>query len=433
VVLITMDTTRADALTSYGGPANSSASVDALAAAGVRFDMALSHVPTTLSAHSSLFTGLDPHGHGVPRNGFPLSGEPSSLPERFQTLGYDTIGIIAATALESKMGLTRGFRVYDEGLSNNIKVKRRFEDRADRVTARALAAVDERDATKPLFLWVHYYDAHSPYTPPEDWKHRFVERGYEPEFTLGGGISEAHIRGDLKDSDRQHLRNLYQAEVAFQDEQIGALLSGLESRRLMGDALVVVTADHGEMFFENKKRPVGHGTDVDLAVTRIPLIIHGRGAQALEARVVSEPVALSELGATVLAMFGDEAGLGEGRDLRPLLTGGSVEPRAIFLEATKPKNGRSTDGWNNIRNERGVAWKEHVLYKAPVYGTPARLFELTPAQRRLKVPPASGRSALLEELTMLLGAWDAAAPPYRDEEMDDETIEGLKALGYIDE
>ena len=433
VVLITMDTTRADALGCYGGPENSSTHIDALAAAGVRFEMALSHVPTTLSAHSSLFTGLDPHGHAVPRNGYPLDPSHSTLAERFKALGYDTIGIIAATALESKMGLTRGFRVYNEDLSVDLKAKRRFEDRADRVTARALAAVDARDSNQPLFLWVHYYDAHSPYTPPEDWKYRFVERGYEPTYSMGRGISEAHIRGDLADGDRQHMRNLYQAEVAFQDEQIGALMEGLEARRLMGDALVVLTADHGEMFFESKNRPVGHGPDVDLAVTRIPMVIHGRGSAALTPRVVDEPVALSEVGGTLLAMFGDEAGLGEARDLRPLLTGGAVAPRPIFLEATKPQNARAADGWNNIRNERGVALKDYVVYKAPIFRQPARLFTLTPAQERLKVTPGGPRAELLMELEGRLDQWDAAAPPHRDEDMDDETIEGLRALGYIDE
>jgi len=431
VVLITMDTTRADALSCYGGPENSSVNIDALAADGVRFEMALSHVPTTLSSHSSLFTGLDPHRHGVPRNGFPLSEEHPTLVERFSAQGYDTIGIIASSALEAKMGLTRGFRVYNEDMSTDMK--KRFEDRGDRVTARALAAVDDRDVEKPLFLWVHYFDAHSPYDPPADWRTRFVEPGYEPEYTMGDGMSVAHTKGKLSEGDRQHLRDLYQAEVAFQDQQIDALMEGLEKRRLMDDALVIMTADHGEMFFENKTRPVGHGTDVDLALTHVPLIVHGRGSYALEPRVVGEPVAISDVGATLLAMMGDDGGLGQGRDLRPLLTGGTVEPRPIFMEATKPKRGKPGDGWNNIQNERGVAWKDHVIYKAPIYRSPARLYELTQEQRRLKIPSGSKRYRLLTEMEALIDEWDADAPPFRSESMDDATIEGLKALGYIDE
>ncbi len=427
VLLVTLDTTRADALGCYGGPGGTPV-LDGLASEGVRFDLAVSHAPTTLSAHASLFTGLDPHGHTVPRNGFPLSPRHESMVERLYGLGYDTIGVIGSSALASDMGLSRGFRVYDEELSADLG--RRFEDSAEQVTARALAAVDERDTSRPLFLWVHYFDAHSPYAAPEALQRRYVDPDYRPQYPMGGGLARAYAEGRVPAGDREHLRGLYQAEVAYVDGQLGTLLEGLEARGLLADALVVVVGDHGEMFFEDRRRPVGHGADIDLPVTRIPLIVSGRGGLATRPRVVPDPVALSELGGTLLGLLGDGDGLGTGRDLRPLLRGEALAPAPIYLEATQPAAQERPPRWNNALSERGLIWKGHILTVAPFFREPPRL---APIQRAAGGDEA-GSEALERELYDLLKAWDRETlPPYRGDVIQGVTLEGLRALGYIEE
>ena len=237
ILVLTLDTTRADALAVYGGPEQSSPNLDALADQGLRFDWAFSHTATTLSSHSSLWSGLDPHGHGVPRNGFVLDPELPTVPERLQAAGWDTLAVIGASAVDTSTNLQSGFRLYDEELPNERG--RRYESPGDEVTARALALVERRDPERPLLLWVHYYDAHSPYEAPEGWAEPFVDPDYEPDWE-GDGMAEvaAAIR-DRQDTlaEREHLRGLYQGEIRYMDHNIGALLAGLQEAGTAGARL----------------------------------------------------------------------------------------------------------------------------------------------------------------------------------------------------
>src|SRR5262249_52116767 len=147
----------------YRGAAETTPNVDALAAVGVRFDAFFAHAPSTLSSHASMMTGLDPHGHGVVRNGFPLGPDTPTLAERLRDDGYDTVAVVGSAALESAMGLSRGFRVYDD--QQSVYLGPEYQSPAKEVVKRALAAVDSRpDPSQPMFLFVHFYDAHAPYT-----------------------------------------------------------------------------------------------------------------------------------------------------------------------------------------------------------------------------------------------------------------------------
>ena len=412
VVLITLDTTRADALGAYGGPA--SPVFDALAARGTRFSWALSHTTTTLNAHTSLFTGLDPHGHAVPRNGFTLPAELQTVAVRLHNAGWDTIGIAAASALDSETRIDRGFRVWDDELP--IDKGKRYEARGDDVTRRALEAVDERLTDRPLFLFVHYYDAHSPYEAPEgpttSWD--------DPEKAMIQA-AKASRENTLTDGQANELRAMYQAEVLYQDGQLGELLAGLRERGVLDDDThVVVTADHGEMFFESRMRPVGHGTDVDLPVTHVPLIVQGPKASPL---VVEQPVKLSDVGPTLLALAGVDTALGTGQDLSPLLSGGTLPVTPIYLEATRPSN-ETGPLWNNLPAERGLVSEGHVLIKT---GSSGVLYVLDAEQTKASGVPR--RKRMEDEVD----AWDATAPEYRPETMSDSMREALRALGYMDE
>lgn len=375
LLLVTLDTTRADALGAYGGP--STPVFDRLAAEGRRFDLALAHAPTTLSSHVSMFSGLDPHGHRVPRNGFPVPDDVPLVAEAFAAQGWHTVAVVGSSALAGELGLERGFATYDDELSRDAG--RRFEDRGARVTRRALAALDSWDRTAPLLLWVHYFDAHSPYEAP-GFQH--IDLAKPQTFS---------------EEKRQAVRDLYAAEVAYQDAQLGELLDGLAAAGWIPDA-TIVAGDHGEMFWEEPERPVGHGTEVDLPVTRVPLVVHGRGPG-----VVADAVPISEVGATLEML----AGFGTGGLL------GLRTPGPIFMEATRPDVG--LPGWNNLMTERGVY----------ADGRFATRFPLLEQQGH---PPQSDD----EELLALLASWDAAAPARVEDTRTEQTREALKALGYVE-
>ena len=394
-----------------------------MATRGTRFSRAFSHAPTTLSAHASLFTGLDPHLHAVPRNGFRLAEKHETLAEILTARGYDTLAVIGASVLAQKTGILQGFRRFDEELSRDMT--RRHEDHAGRVTERALALVDERDTARPLFLWVHYFDPHSPYEAPAHFQSLHVQPGFTPERQLGDGLVRAFSEGSLARADMDHLRALYQAEVHYMDSEIGILLDGLESRGLVEGSLIVANSDHGEAFFEDPAAPIGHGVDIDPWATHVPLLLEGPGIPA--GQVIETPIALSDLFNSVLSLLQIPKRPEGGRDLSPLLVGTSIPEKPIFLEATMPAI-KPTDlrepGWNNLRTERGVVWNDSLLIASPWRQQAPRIYALPPEKTPID------DSNQMAELAAMLAAWDAQAPAFQTTEMDPETQEALRALGY---
>ncbi len=425
VILVTLDTTRADALGSYGAAPETTPHLDALAASGTRFEWALSHVPSTLSSHASMLTGLDPHGHRVPRNGFPLDPSLPTLATVLQDAGYETRAVIAASVLDESMGLAAGFAHYDDDLQIDQTV--RYEDRGDRVTERALAAVDGRAADRPLFLWVHYFDAHHPYEAPPAAAAAFVDPSHSPPWLDDEELEagEAFRKGLASSEDMAWLRSTYQAEVHWQDQQIGRLLVGLGERGLLDEAIVAVAGDHGEMFGEEPLRPMGHSFDIDLAVTRVPLILARRGETSWTPRVVTQPVALSDLGPTLLAATGVQGKLGQGQDLGLLLRGEPLSPRPLFLEATRGRTPKSPNQWNNLAHERAVIDHGRLFIRGP-YG-PDKAYSLEAAQSPLALDAGD-----MQRLEHVLADWDRRAPPYREPVAENPLRAALEALGYID-
>jgi arylsulfatase len=413
IVMVSLDTTRADFVTAETAP-----HVTALAAKGARFSWALAHAPTTLSSHATVWTGLDPHGTGVVRNGTPLDPALDTLPVRLAAAGYDTIGVIGASVLERSQGLDRGFRVWDERLG--LDRARRHEARAAEVTDRALERAKGHDPDKPLFLFVHYYDAHGPYDAPAP----YTRVGGDPAYAgkLDGTQASvqalaAAMRADAADpADVTELRARYRGEIAYADAEVGRLLDGLALR----DPVVVVFGDHGEVLGEERARPIGHGADVDLAATHVPLVFSGPGVPVA---TVPGVVGLSDVGATVLGLAGLPPTLGQGRDLAPLWRG-SGEARTVLLEATQPVQVEAADTWPNLPMERGVARDGHLLVRAPWLSEPPRLYGIAPGQ-----PPVDD-PARRDALTATLDAWDRAAPAHRSTDVSEEMAEKLKALGY---
>ncbi len=436
VVLISMDTTRADALSCYGrlpglspqAPAVTTPVLDGLAAEGLRFEHFYAHAPTTLSSHTSLLSGRDPHRHAVPRNGYELPEGFPTLPERLADHGYDTIGVVAAKALEAKMGLNRGFRVYDDR-TPTLRT-RMYQERGDRIVDRALQHVDERGGDQALFLFVHFYDPHAPYEAPAPFFDRFQPPGYSGRYTDGMQSKLKPVRALAKRGVSEHpdiaaVNGLYQGEVAYVDHQIGRLLDGLTERGLLDDALLVVTADHGEMLHEHPGFSYSHGSDTLDATLRVPLIWKAYGPSIAARRgVVQRSADMSGLAPTIEVSLGLEPTLGT--DFWQLVRPGPVDDsdgwpgrptRVVLSEATRPMRENERD-WNNQLAWRSVRVGDDALHTHP----------LKPGSAISNAP-----NGLQDLLGGLLSAWDAAAPPFRHEQMDAETAEALKALGYLEE
>ncbi len=418
VVFISLDTTRADALSAYGAPVRTTPHLDRLAAQGLRFAWAFSHVPTTLSAHASVFTGLDPHGHRVVRNGGHLDPALPTLAEALAARGYQTIGVVGSSALHDETGIARGFSVWDQQL--DLDLGPRYEARADQVTDRALAQLAARDG-RPLFLFVHYFDAHGPYSAPAPYTRQFAEDGAYAGVVDGSaagiGALSARLRaGTAADADRAELLARYRGEVAWVDSQVGRLVARLPAERLLW-----VFGDHGERLGEPGLAPIGHGQDVDEVSTHVPLLVSGLG---LPPMVVDRPVGLSDLAPTTTSLLG-LGRIGEGQDLSVLWRGGGLPERPLFLEASQPAQlGRKT-GWPNLDLQRGVVAEGHLYFFSPWR-------PVMPSLRRLggdEVDEPERGSRLRE----LVRQWDAAAPSVSaDRPPSDAQAEALRALGYAD-
>jgi len=247
ILLVTMDTTRADAI----GAATPN--IDAIAARGRRFTQAYAAVPQTLPSHSSMLTGLYPAGHGVRENGRYLEERQPVVAERLHAAGYRTAAFVSAFALARRFGLGRGFDVYDEDFGSD-----RAERTAKETTDRVEAYLAQWGAGAPLFLWVHYYDPHYPYTPPEPYRTRYA-------------------------------KNPYLGEVASMDEQLGRLVQAFE-QRVSGPKAIILVADHGEGLGDHGE--MQHGNLLYQATMHVPLVIVGPGvpAGAIDAAVSTRRV-----------------------------------------------------------------------------------------------------------------------------------------------
>ena len=455
VVLVSWDTTRADALGCYADvahwgldlpavrrPLPQTPTADALAARGVRHRWALAHTPTTLASHASLMSGRDTRGVRVPRNGFPVEADIPLLAPRLAEAGWDTIAVVGASVLAADMGLARGFSVYDDNATT--KVRRRQERPAAEVVQRTLDHVDERswlDRDQPLFLFVHFFDAHSPWqTAPEAVGIGGVDPTYAGSVDGSSGSMDWLVKSTRKGTvglaDRTRARALYLAEVAAMDRALAELLDGLGERFTMEDSLVVLVGDHGEALDAPSLRPYGHGMDVDLVATHVPFVAAGTGRfgpGVPNGVVVDEPVGLMDLAPTVSALVGlpvDPSA--QGIDLQDTWKG-RPSPRILLSEATKPTEVEAAPQWNNLRKERAAVGRgllvTHTPWADERHGGPGpAVFSLAPGQ-----PHAVEQSvATVQKLRKALEDWDRAAPPYRDPNMTEQTIESLRALGYLD-
>ncbi|MEX2270614.1 MAG: sulfatase-like hydrolase/transferase [Vicinamibacterales bacterium] len=404
VLLITIDTLRADRVGAYGHKFASTPVLDALAARGVRFADATAHAPLTHPSHAAIMTGRYPGAFGIRLNGMtPMPPEAMTLAERFREAGYATGAVVASVILDEAYGLSQGFESYDDRISapSGDVALSTLQRRADAVTDRALAWLKEHGPGRrslgeggKWFLWVHYYDPHLPYDPPK----------------MGTGLNI---------QDRP-----YDAEVAFVDQQLGRLLRGIDPAR----TLVSVTSDHGEALGDHGE--ADHGYFIYDSTLHVPWIIAGPG---IAPRVVAEQVRVIDVAPTLA----DLAGIGpstradnsarsgqDGESLRGVMNGAARrEIPPSYAESWYPK---LHFGWSELRSLRVGEWK-HIAAPKP------ELYDLRTDKGELKnviaarAPVAARMAADMQRVTAGFrdAPAEAAATP------DPEAVARLRALGYV--
>ena len=287
VVLITVDTLRADHVSSYGYHLKTTPNIDRLASEGVRFDRAYSTIPLTGPSHFSMFTSRYPQEHGARINGVavPENSKWLALPQILRKFGYHDAAFVSAWPLTSRLtGLNRWFEHYDEELTRSYRVftSTRF---AEDVTPRAITWL-EGNSKQPFFLWVHYFDPHEPY--------HLRERFASPEKVADPAAGTAAGTAEMADRIRR-----YDSEIGYMDHYVGRLLDSLDDLGLRDSTLVALTSDHGESLGEHGY--VGHGRRLTENVVRVPLMF--RYPEKIKAgQVINENVTLLDLTPTLLGM-----------------------------------------------------------------------------------------------------------------------------------
>lgn len=281
IIMISVDTLRADRLSGYGYDRRTSPAIDALMSEGLRFDDALTTIPLTGPAFSSIMTSHYPRETGATRNGLPMGSEFPALAEILKRHGYQTGAIVGNWTLKHEIsGMNRGFDQYNDNLKSKRTVVAGEQDARD-VTDLALEWIDKLGDKRPFFEWAHYSDPHAPYEMREQFK--FIPR-----------------RGEKVDSPSYR----YDTEVAYTDFHIGRLLRGLEARGLKNDALIVFLADHGESLGEHGY--FGHGRQLYQQMLRVPLAIIGPGIG--RGITCKEGASLLDVMPTILSYLGTPQG-----------------------------------------------------------------------------------------------------------------------------
>ena len=393
ILLITLDTTRADHLEPYGAKNAETPALSGLADEGIVFERAVAVAPITAPTHASLLTGLYPARHGVRNNlTHHLPEDIPTLAEWLSGAGYRTAAFVSAIVLERRYGLNQGFEVYDDDLrsaSASRETRMTTERPAEATADLALAWLDAIDTGEPYFLWVHFYDPHLPYTPPSPWAESFPDRPYD-------------------------------GEIAYMDSHVGRLL---QHPRVADDEVVVVAVgDHGEGLGEHGEQ--AHGLLVYDSTIRVPWILrlpNGPAGVRIKAQVSQV-----DLVPTITDMIGlkTESGIEEleGTSLLPLLkTDDWTAERLLFAESEVPF---FSYGWARLRTVHQGALK---FIDAPV----EELYDLQhdPAESQNL---AADRTSDARRLAAAIEVWAAGqGDPDSTVAVDSETAEQLRALGYL--
>jgi arylsulfatase len=431
LLLLSVDTLRADRIGAYGSPLGLTPNLDALLAESQLFTAAFAPCAYTLPSVSALLTGRYPEELGMQTNASLLDSGFQTLASVLRLYGWRTGAVVSNYVLRKESGVDAGFELFDDAFPQREENRLQPERVAPDTTTAALALLDRlregAGAEAPLFLWVHYQDPHGPYQPPQGFRERFLEAeraGPQGRRSLAPGRDHLGL-GEIPDYQYVHgeheaafYRAGYDGEIAYLDAELGRLLEGLRARGLRDDALVVFTADHGEGLGE-RDYWFAHGEYLDDALVRVPLAIRipgepGRRRDELASLVDLFPTLLGVAGVPTPSSY-------PGRDL---LAPAGVDPsRAVYLAtlrgSTLPRHGLVAEGWKYV--VAGAA-------EAPV----EELFRIEDGERdRSREAPEVVR-AMRERLERVREGLHRPAHERR-QALTPTQREQLRALGYVEE
>jgi arylsulfatase A-like enzyme len=437
VVLVSFDTARADHFGFYGNRVVATPNLDRLAAESVVLDDFMTVVPTTLASHTTLMTGKHPHSHGVPRNGFVVHEDNVMLAEILRDAGFATAGFAGSFALAGRFRFAQGFEHYDETFDRLALTPGGQNERsAEAVTRAVLDYLDRAPAAERRMLFVHYFDAHAPYAAPPPYDTLYDPRGREglpPHAAVSRDCSARPGRPSEADG-RTALQ--YASEITYLDHHVGVLLDGLRERGILDDALVVVTSDHGENLWEHAVC-FDHGWDVFESTLRAVGLLRLPGAARAGTRNAA-PASSVDVLPTVLDVLGLPPPAGIDGAAIDLADPGAPGARVRHGQATKPWEAETEPRWRNLTKARCVRQDRFKLVQVPFAGR-EMLFDLAadPAEQDdLFRRPTPEVAATANRLRGLLEDWAASARPLPsrfDPAQRDETLERLKALGYVED
>jgi arylsulfatase A-like enzyme/Tfp pilus assembly protein PilF len=387
LLLITIDTLRADRVGCYSSRYVDTPQIDSLAAKGVVFLRAFAHTPETLPSHANIMTGATPSYHGVHDNtNFLVRGGLLTLAEYLRESGYATAAFVGAYPLDSRFGLDQGFDTYDDRFDRvGPMPNESWTRRADDVLSSALAWLQGQRA--PWFLWIHFWDPHDPYSPPEPYKTQYAEHPYE-------------------------------GEVAYVDAVLGKLWETLGKNGLYGSTVIVLTGDHGESLGEHGERT--HGFLAYNSSLWIPLIVASPGVGR---RVVQSPVSHVDIFPTVCDLLGvAKPGSLQGRSLVQAMTGDTPKEAPIYFESLSPYYNME---WAPITGfiRKGEKFIDSV--SPEIYDLDRDFDEAK------NIADSDSAAAARSTLRELISAQTSAQADEADRPPDRETVERMRSLGYL--
>jgi arylsulfatase A-like enzyme len=419
LVLITVDTLRADHLGCYGHGRATSPRIDALASTGLLFERAISSAPWTLPSIASVHTSLYPREHGANGVNLPMRNELMTLAEALQDVGYDTTAVVTHAFVGRRYNFDQGFATFDDELVRGHEAVTSVE-----VTESALRHL-RRKRREPFFLWVHYFDPHFTYVRHPEFGFALGPPNRVPDRLRAGELKRAaEAMADDSVPDPFSLNTVaavYDEEVAFTDAAIGRLNKGIERMSLHRPTIAALTADHGEYFMERGR--FGHGRDVYDELVHVPLIFWGDIDEALKGRRFSgtvEPRSLARTFAELGRVEGDPFG---GRNLLTLTSSS---------KGNEPTFSEGSHAWGSDDRKIMVEWKRQKL----IHFLDEDRFELYDLDRdpreQVDLWSQDGNSASARELKQELARFskkDIFTPAAI--ELTQEEIERLESLGYV--
>ena len=394
VILVTIDTVRADHLGCYGDKDVQTPTIDALGHDGIVFERAISQVPLTWPSHAAILTGLYPFQSGVQDfTGQPLDNRFRSVAQAFKQHGYATGAVVSAFVLDRSWGLARGFDYYDDAFAPEAFISRDLglvDRRAGESVDLALSWL-KKNPRRPFFFWLHLYDPHSPYDPPEPYRD-------------------------------QYQSHLYDGEIAYADHELGRLISWLKRNQLYDSSLILFLSDHGESLGQHGEHE--HGFFVYNATVHIPLIVKPPSGHGFRPGRVSRPVETTAVAPTLMQVAGIHDALEQQFLSHGLFETGAQADDAAYSETFYPF---SSFGWSPLH---ALETSRYHYIDAPQ----PELYELAsdPEEKNNLATEQTATSAVLRnKLQGLLNKHPYIPPPGNNSGLSPDAIDKLRALGYV--